>query len=148
MAVTVLRFGHLLGPERRSPLADYLALPNPPTVLGYDPRLQLLAPEDAAEALERATLASHPGTFNLAGQGVILLSQLLRLARRTGLPIPPLVGRFLHSQAYRVIAGKAPPEPLLDLLTEGPVADCRRFLDEFGWCPPRTSREVAAAYAS
>jgi UDP-glucose 4-epimerase len=148
LRATVLRFGPILGRDRRSPLADYLGLPNPPTVLGYDPRLQLLAPEDAAEALERAAVASHPGTFNLAGQGVVLLSQLLRLARRTGLPMPPLGGRLVHSQAYRVIAGRAPPEPLLDLLTEGPIADCRRFLDEFGWWPPRTSREVAAAYTS
>jgi UDP-glucose 4-epimerase len=146
LAVTMLRFGNLLGRNRRSPLADYLALPNPPTVLGYDPRLQLLAPEDAAEALERSAAASHTGTFNLAGQGVILLSQLLRLARRTGVPIPPLGGRFIHSQAYRALAGRVPPEPLLDALTEGPVADCRRFLDEFGWWPPRTAREVAAAW--
>jgi UDP-glucose 4-epimerase len=37
VAVTVLRFAHILGPGVESPLAAYFRLPVLPTVLGYDP---------------------------------------------------------------------------------------------------------------
>ena len=147
--VTVLRFGHRLGSRRSrsSPLADYLSLPRPPTVPGFDPRIQLLAEEDALEALHRAAVADHAGTFNVGGHGVILLSQLLQLAGRSSAPLlPPVGGGFLQAQAYRAITGRVPHEYLLELVTGGQVADTARLLHEFGWQPPRSSKEVAAAF--
>jgi len=47
--------------SRSSPLAQYLDLPRPPTVPGFDPCLQLLGEEDAVEALRRAAVADHAG---------------------------------------------------------------------------------------
>lgn len=83
VAVCVLRFANILGPEPDSPLADYLTLPVLPTVLGYDPRLQFVHEDDVVDVLEiaareprRGTLNS--GTFNIAGDGVLLLSQCSR----------------------------------------------------------------------
>lgn len=149
LTVTVLRLGQRLGSRRSrpSPLTEYLALPRPPTVAGFDPRIQLLAEEDAVEALHRAAVADHAGTYNVAGHGVILLSQLLRQAGRTPAPLlPPVGGRFLQAQAYRAITGRVPPEYLLELVTGGQVADTTSLLHEFGWHPPRSSREVAAAF--
>lgn len=88
MAVCVLRFANILGPSGDSPLASYFSLPVLPTVFGYDPRLQFVHEDDVIEALwlgsaeeRRATLNS--GTFNIAGEGVLLLSQC---ARRLGGP--------------------------------------------------------------
>jgi UDP-glucose 4-epimerase len=149
LTVTVLRLGHRLGSRRsrRSPLADYLALPRPPTVAGFNPRVQLLAEEDAVESLHRAALADHPGTFNVTGRGAILLSRLLQIAGRSPAPLlPPVGGRFLQAQAYRAITGHIPHEYLLELVTGGQVADSALLLQEFGWQPPRSSREVAGAF--
>src|SRR5918995_5683841 len=91
--VTVLRFAHVLGPSVDSVLAEYFALPVLPTVLGYDPRLQFVHEDDVIEVLRiaahepaRGTLNS--GTFNIAGDGVLLLSQC---ARRLGRPTVPLL---------------------------------------------------------
>lgn len=93
VAVCVLRFANILGPSADSPLASYFALPVLPTVFGYDPRLQFVHEDDVIEVLriasddpERGTLNS--GTFNIAGDGVLLLSQC---ARRLGRPTVPLL---------------------------------------------------------
>ncbi|HET6531523.1 MAG TPA: NAD-dependent epimerase/dehydratase family protein, partial [Actinoplanes sp.] len=59
-AVTLLRFTNFIGPRIDSPLVRYLRLPVVPTVLGFDPRVQLLHADDALEVLRRATLAPPP----------------------------------------------------------------------------------------
>src|SRR4029077_9689334 len=84
--VTVLRLG--LRVSEDTSLARYLSLPIVPTFAGFDPRLQLLHEEDAAEAIVRATLTGHPGTFNVAGDGVVLLSQAIGIMG--GRPAPVL----------------------------------------------------------
>ncbi|CAM5386729.1 hypothetical protein SANTM175S_06434 [Streptomyces antimycoticus] len=78
---------------RGLPLAEYFALPVLPTVIGYHPRLQFVHEKDAIEVLRigaseprRSTLNS--GTFNIAGDRVLLLSQA---ARRLGRPTLPLL---------------------------------------------------------
>ncbi|GAA1926625.1 NAD-dependent epimerase/dehydratase family protein [Streptomyces sodiiphilus] len=96
VSVTVLRFAHILGPSGDSPLAAYFRLPVLPTVLGYDPRLQFVHEDDAVGVL--AAVAREPrrgqfndGTFNVAGEGVLLLSQA---ARRLGRPTVPVLSPF------------------------------------------------------
>ena len=93
VAVCVLRFANILGPAADSPLAEYFSLPVLPTVFGYDPRLQFVHEDDAIEVLRlaahdprRGTLNS--GTFNIAGDGVLLLSQC---SRRLGRPTVPVL---------------------------------------------------------
>ncbi|WP_326754080.1 NAD-dependent epimerase/dehydratase family protein [Streptomyces hirsutus] len=93
VAVCVLRFANILGPAADSPLAAYFSLPVLPTVFGYDPRLQFVHEDDVIDVLR---LASHEprrstlnsGTFNIAGDGVLLLSQC---SRRLGRPTVPLL---------------------------------------------------------
>jgi UDP-glucose 4-epimerase len=144
---TVLRLGHSIGAHWRTLMSDYLSLAHPPTFPGFDPRIQLLGEEDAAEAVIRAITAKHPGVFNVAGAGILLLSQLLAMARRTPRPmLPPVGGRWFQRQAARALAGADVPSDLLSVLTWGSVMDVSLLYQEFGWRPPRTSREAAAEY--
>ena len=76
------------------PLTRYFALPVVPTVLGYDARLQLLHEEDALAVLTRAAQrGASPASFNVAADGVLLLSQAIRRAGRVPLPVPGARGR-------------------------------------------------------
>ena len=86
--VTMLRSANTLGPSLGSPMAHYFALPVIPTVLGFDARLQFLHEDDLLRALEHATLAGTHGTFNVAGDGILMLSQAIRRAGRSSLPVP------------------------------------------------------------
>ncbi len=135
VTVTVLRFANLVGPRIDTVLTRYFALPVVPTVLGYDARLQLLHEEDALAVLERAAGHDLPGVFNVAADGVLLLSQAIRRAGRVPLPVPgPAVGTVGRALAAARLA--ALPELPLDF---GRVVDTARLRTGFGFAPRWTT---------
>ncbi|MBO4275284.1 NAD-dependent epimerase/dehydratase family protein [Microbispora triticiradicis] len=134
VTTTTLRFANLMGPGVDSPLTRYFSQPVLPTVLGFDPRLQFVHEDDAVEALCRTAGTDHPGVFNVAGDGVLLLSQC---ARRTGRPVVPL-----PSPAFRLVGGLARGARLVDfspeqltLMSHGRAVDTARLTAELGWRP-------------
>src|SRR6201999_3641128 len=76
--VTTLRLANVLGPHVVSPMTSYFRLPVIPTVLGFDARLQFLHEQDLMDVLIHAVRSDLPGTFNVAGDGILMLSQALR----------------------------------------------------------------------
>jgi UDP-glucose 4-epimerase len=144
IAVTVLRFANILGPRVDTPLARYFELPVVPTVLGFDPRIQLLHSSDALEVLLRAARGDHAGTFNVAGDGILLLSQAVRRAGRPPVPIPfPAIsslGRF--ARRLRLVDFSAEQ---VGFLAHGRAVDTTRLKDVFGFTPRYST---AAAFDS
>lgn len=140
VAITVLRWADVLGGDVDSPLGRYLRLPVVPTVLGFDPRMQLLHPEDALSVATRAVVGDLPGTYNVAGAGVLSLSQLLRRLGRAALPVPARgvgpVGRALLRTSRLDLS----PDQVA-LLTYGRVVDTSAVRERFG----HTSRWSTAA---
>ena len=141
VAVTVLRFASVVGPRIDTVLTRYFALPVVPTVLGYDSRLQLLHEEDALAVLERAVAHDLPGVFNVAADGVLLLSQAIRRAGRVPLPVPePAVGSVGRVLAAARVVAFSPEQ--LRLLDFGRVVDTTRLHDEFGFTPRWTTAQA------
>lgn len=144
--LTVLRFANFIGPGISSSLTRYFSLPVIPTALGYDPRLQMIHEEDAVEALDRAVRGSHPGTFNVAADGVVLLSQALRLLGRPSLPVALPLAAPVGSLLRRFGLVDFSTEQLR-LLVYGRVADNTRIASEMGFRPARTTREALLDFA-
>ncbi|MEU7556566.1 NAD-dependent epimerase/dehydratase family protein [Streptomyces sp. NPDC044571] len=151
VAVCVLRFANILGPYADSALAEYFSMRVMPTVLGYDPRLQFVHEDDvldvlrlAAQEPRRGTLNS--GTFNIAGDGVLLLSQC---ARRLGRPTVPLVlpaVTWVGSALRAVGVTDFSPEQIR-LLTHGRVVETTQMRDVLGFKPMYTTAETFADFA-
>lgn len=139
--VTVLRLGHRLGLANPTPLGEYLGLARVPTFVGFDPRIQLLHEADAVEALYRAAVADHPGVFNAAGEGVLLLSQAIGLARREKAAVLPPYVRPVARALLRA-SGFDMPAYLADFLCYGVVVDSGAMERQFGWRPARTTRDT------
>lgn len=143
--VTVLRMAYLLDSAGDSLLGRYLSLPAVPTVLGYDPRLQVVYADDAAEALRRATVEGHPGTYNVAGAGVVTVAQAAHLAGRPTVPIPGLalgaVSRVMR-QARMVDAGSE----MAGTVMHSQVVDTTKARTEFGWVPELSTRDAVARF--
>ena len=139
--VTTLRFASFVGPRVRTALTSYFSLPVVPTVFGFDPRLQFVHERDGLEVLWRATLGDHPGTFNIAGPGVMTLSQAVRRAGRPSLPLPqpaaPGIGQLLR----RLGVADSSPEQMR-FLTYGRVVDTTRMTQELGFVPRFSTREA------
>ncbi|MEW2356325.1 NAD-dependent epimerase/dehydratase family protein [Spirillospora sp. NPDC029432] len=148
LTVSVLRFANFLGPGVDSPLTRYLRMPVVPTVLGFDPRLQFVHEDDGVEVLRRMTVEDHPGTFNVAGDGVLLLSQALRRAGRSYVPLPsPSIS--VAGDMGRRFAGMSGFSPeLLRWLTYGRVLDTGRLVGELSWRPKYTTEAAFADFLS
>jgi UDP-glucose 4-epimerase len=143
--VTVLRLG--LRVSEDTSLARYLSLPIVPTFTGFDPRLQLLHEDDAADAIVRAVMGDHAGVYNVAGGGVVLLSQAIDVMGGRAAPILPPYGRWFSRLAIRMFAGVDMPAHLADIVAFGSVMDCTRLESDFGWKPAYSSRQTMDALA-
>ncbi|MGI8328414.1 NAD-dependent epimerase/dehydratase family protein [Actinomadura scrupuli] len=139
LQVSLLRFANFLGPGVDSPLTRYLRMLVIPTVLGFDPRLQFVHEDDGVEVLRRMTLEDHPGTFNVAGDGVLLLSQAIRRAGRPSLPLPAPAMSALGDFGKRVVGLSGFSPELLRWLTYGRVIDPARLATELSWRPKYSS---------
>jgi len=146
VAVTVLRLANQVGPTVDNPLTRYFALPVCPVVFGFDPRLQFLHSDDAQAVLLRAVLGpAAAGTFNVAGDGVVLLSQAIRIAGRPSLPIPePLVSSV--TELLRRTVDFSPEQ--VRYLQFGRVADTTAAREELGFSPARSSLAAFEDFAA
>ncbi|MET9430344.1 NAD-dependent epimerase/dehydratase family protein [Streptomyces sp. NPDC003036] len=151
VAVCVLRFANILGPGADSPLAEYFSLPVLPTVFGYDPRLQFVHEEDVIDVLRiasheprRATLNS--GTFNIAGDGVLTLSQCSRRLGRPTVPVLLPAVRWVGTALRTVGVTDFSPEQIR-LLTHGRVVSTAQMRETLGFEPAYTTAEAFADFA-
>jgi UDP-glucose 4-epimerase len=146
MEVTVLRSCWALGPERRDHIARYFERPVVPTVIGYDPLLQLIHEEDLLDVYEEAILGQHPGVFNIVAPGVLPLTTLLSLAGKRRLPLPaPLLYRLSDYPAQGQTGDR--PAGFFDYLRYLWIADGERGWQEFGM-PSYSTREAWISFVS
>jgi UDP-glucose 4-epimerase len=145
VTVTVLRFANGLGPDLRTSHTALLSLPAIPSILGFDPRYQLIGEEDIAGVLEHATRHDLPGVYNAAADGVLVLSEIASLLGKPLAPVLPPWGTGLAAGALRRAGLRIPPE-MLQQLRFGRAIDNRR-LKAAGYAFRATTRETVQAYA-
>jgi UDP-glucose 4-epimerase len=129
-----------------SPLTRYFKLPVVATILGFDPRLQFVHEDDGVEVLRRMTVEDHPGTFNVGGNGVMLLSQAIRRAGRptVALPAPAIATLGDVGKRFGGLKGFSPE--LQRWLTYGRVIDTARLTAELTWEPKYTTEGAFADF--
>lgn len=136
----VLRLAHVVGSRMRSPFVDYLTAPFVPTVLGYDPRVQVLHADDAVAALATAALGRVTGVINVAADGALPLSAAVRRVR--GTPVPMLPGAHLFG---RLVPGVADAHGFNDddaYLLWGRMLDTTLMRTRLGFEPVHTTTEA------
>ena len=144
VTVTVLRCANVLGPDVDTAFTRMLSLPLVPMVFGFDPRLQFIHEDDVVHALEHAATHDLPGTFNVAADGVLALSEAISLVGRRPLPILPPVGAGLVAGPMRRLGLRVPNE-LNNLLRFGRGVDNRLF-KATGFDYGYTSREAVIRF--
>ncbi len=143
ITILTLRFSNSLNPNEPQPLARYLDLEVVPTVMGYDPPLQLIHRDDCVEAMYIATKRGPAGAYNIAAPGNEPLSSLLDSAGKLHAPMLPPVGLGMAAFAIRK-AGLAFLSPqLLDLLRWGRTLSTAKAARELGF---RAARDTRAAF--
>jgi UDP-glucose 4-epimerase len=140
VSVSILRFANVLGPSVRTSHVDLLSLPAVPLILGFDPRYQFVHEDDVVHALEHAVVHDLPGVFNVAGDGVLALTEVAGLLGKPYAPVLPPWGTGLAASVLRRMGVRIPSE-MLAQLRFGRGVDNRRF-KAAGFRYQHTSRET------
>jgi UDP-glucose 4-epimerase len=140
--LSVLRFGHVVGPKVDSPMTRFLRQEEAVTLLGFDPMVQIIHHEDVLSALVHAVNGKYPGTYNVAPEKGMPLWKTLGLAGKIPVPV-------LHPLAYWSVSLGGPrlaPMPL-DYLRYPCMGDMQKMRDELQFTPQYTPEETAREIA-
>jgi UDP-glucose 4-epimerase len=137
----ILRPAHIVGPNVRNAPSKYLRLRVIPTLLGFDPMVQLIHEDDLLRMLEGALKPGVRGVFNLAGTEPVPLSRILKILGKPVLPVPhPLFRVFLEKAwKYRLVSF---PAPELDHIRYNTVLDTTRAREVLKVEAERTLYEI------
>jgi len=127
----ILRPAHILGAVRNAP-SNYLRLPVVPTLLGFDPMIQVIHQDDVVTAILKALAPGVRGIYNLAGPGPLPLSRVIEKTGRTRLAVPHSIARGLVKQLWRYRATSF-PAPELDHIRYVCMVDDARARRELGY---------------
>jgi UDP-glucose 4-epimerase len=145
VTVSVLRFANVLGGDVQTSHTALFSLPAVPTIFGFDPRYQFVHEDDVVAALAHAVAWDVPGTYNVAGDGVLVLTEVIDLLGKAFLPILPPWGTGLALAPLRRLGLRIPPE-MLNQMRFGRALDNRR-LKASGFAYRYTTRETVMALA-
>ena len=148
VSVCILRACPVLGAEADNFVARNLARRVLVAVSGYDPQMQFLHEDDASEIMARCLLNDVAGTYNVAGQGSINLSEMARLSgsRLLRLPAPLLYGITELSWLLRLQSST--PGCGLDMIRYPWAVSDEKLGREHGIRAQRSSVEAWEAFVS
>ena len=145
VTVTTVRAANVIGPHVVSPITSYFRLPVLPRVVGFDPRLQFLHEDDLLGVLKHAVVAGVPGTFNVAGDGMLMLSQATRRLNKPTVAMPAFaVGRLGTVLRQARVADFSPEQ--IGFLTFGRGVDTTRMRTVLGFEPRFTTASAFADF--
>ncbi len=129
----ILRPANILGTVRNAP-SNYLRLRMVPTLMGYDPMVQIIHQDDVIRAIDCALRPGVRGIFNVAGPPPASLSRIITAAGKTRLPLPRLGLETFLSQLWRYRATSF-PAPELDFIRYVCMVDDARARADLGYEP-------------
>jgi UDP-glucose 4-epimerase len=147
MKVTVLRFAPLLGPRVRTFYTEIFDRRVVPVLMGYDPLLQLLHPDDAVAAAEAALDKAPRGAINVVPRTPIPLLTAVHLAEKIPAPVPHGLAYVLGDLLWAAGLVGA-PGAFAHYARFGFVADGERAQRDLGIAPRHSSRDAVLAYLS
>lgn len=136
----ILRPVHILGSVRNAP-SNYLRLAVIPTLLGFDPMVQIIHERDLAEAIACAIAPGARGIYNITGPGELPLSVVLEELGKSSVPIPHPLAMPLWRAAFR-IGFSSFPVAEFDFIRYVCMVDGTRAQSELGFRPRFTLRET------
>jgi UDP-glucose 4-epimerase len=137
VGLLVVRLASIVGPTVDTPLTRLLVAADAPTLLGFDPLMQVIHEDDAVAALACAVGSEVTGAVNVAAEDALPLSKMRGLAGKPPLPIwHPLV----YWAKQRSKLQQLPLDP--DYLRYPWVGSLDRMRDELGFAPSYSAEEA------
>lgn len=147
ITVSVLRLAPLLGPGMFTFYTRLFSRRVVAVVMGYDPLIQFLHPDDALAAVLATLEKKAGGVFNIVPRDTISLLTALHLAEKVTIHVPHPLAYALADLAWATGLGEA-PGGFIDYVRYIFVADGAKARRELGFDPRYGSREALVDYLS
>jgi UDP-glucose 4-epimerase len=145
LGVTVLRFATLMGPGVHTFYTRVFSKRVVPVVLGYDPLVQLLHPDDALESVDAALAKGPCGVVNVVPSAPLTLLTALHLSDKLTVAVPHVLAYPVAEMWWGAGVGEA-PGGFIDYARFLFVADGGKARRELGFLPRHSSRDALMAY--
>jgi UDP-glucose 4-epimerase len=136
----VLRPVHIVGRVQNAP-SNYLSMSTVPTLMGFDPMIQIIHEDDVVTGIVRALKPGIRGVFNLVGPGAVPLSAMIDAIGGRRLPVPGLAFRLGTALLYRLRLTEF-PSPELDHIRYVCMVDGTRSRKVLDFAPEHGIRET------
>ena len=146
MGVTVLRSCVVMGPGADNYVTRALFKPVLLGIRGFDPPLQFVHEDDLADLLRVLIKDPHPGTYNVAADGVVHYTELARLANRKLVFLPSFMAYPLTQMAWNAGLQKDAPGVGLDFIRYPIIMSTGKLKRDMGVRFSYTSEEALMAY--
>lgn len=141
----VFRPGFILGADTHNQITNLFDQPRITGLKGADSPFVIIWDKDVVGAILQGIFRGGSGIYNLAGDGILTMSEMARMLGKPYRPLPVWavtaglwIGKKLGLTQYG-------PEQI-GFLRYRPVLANRRLKEEFGYIPRKTSREVFEYY--
>jgi UDP-glucose 4-epimerase len=127
----ILRPAHIVGPNVRNAPSKYLRLGVMPTMMGFDPLVQLISENDVTSYLVQSLEKGVQGIFNIASTEPVPLSKILEILGKPVLPVPHRLFRAIMEKAWKYQLTSF-PAPELDHIRFNKLLETSRSTEQFG----------------
>jgi UDP-glucose 4-epimerase len=129
----ILRPAHILGTVKNAP-SNYLRLDVVPTLLGFDPMMQVVHQRDVVSAIDRSLAPGVRGIFNVSGPEPLHLSKAISVLGRRMVAVPHPLAKAAVKNLFRFRLTKF-PAPELDFIRYVCMVDDSKARAELGYEP-------------
>jgi len=129
----ILRPAHILGTVRNAP-SNYLRLDVVPTLLGFDPMMQVVHQRDVLRAIDLSLAPGVRGVFNIGGPEPIALSKAISVLGRRIVAVPHSLAKAAVKNLFRFRLTSF-PAPELDFIRYVCMVDDTKARAELGYAP-------------
>ena len=136
----ILRPVHIVGKVHNAP-SNYLRLKKIPTVMGFDPMVQIIHTDDVIRAMMLSLKKGVKGVFNIVGPDPVALSALIKALGKPQIPIPGPLFEAAMKVMWKFRFTTFPP-PELDYIRYVCTVDGSRAKRELGYTPIRSLKYI------
>lgn len=129
----ILRPAHILGTVKNAP-SNYLRLDVVPTLLGFDPMMQVVHQRDVLQAIQLGLAPGVRGIFNIGGPEPTALSKAISVLGRRVVAVPHSLAKTAVKNLFRFRLTKF-PAPELDFIRYVCMVDDSKARTTLGYAP-------------
>jgi UDP-glucose 4-epimerase len=145
LAQLIFRPGFILGAQTRNQITNLFDQKRITGLKEVDSPFVIIWDQDVAGAILQGIFQGGSGIYNLAGDGVLTLSEMARLLGKPYRALPAGLVAAALWVAKRLRLTQYGPEQVR-FLRYRPVLSNRRLKEEFGYTPRKTTRQVFDYY--